>query len=124
MSQSFPAIRPDQARERARYRGRILLHNREHAKLTIDEGQTERGYPKRSYVWPGTLLGANLAFRLEVLLAIEGMDPELGAGTQFPCEDIDAVAAIRERIAIVRMVVRVHRAKADLFRTSRSHHMA
>lgn len=74
--------------------GRILLHNPMHAKVTIDEGQTVRKYRKRSYVRAGVLQGANIAFRREALAAIDGMDPEFGAGTPFPCEDIDAIAGV------------------------------
>jgi glycosyltransferase involved in cell wall biosynthesis len=74
--------------------GRILLYNPEHARITIEESQTARVYPKRTYVRAGTLQGANFAFRREALQAINGVDPELGAGTPFPCEDIDTVTAV------------------------------
>ncbi|WP_456770647.1 glycosyltransferase family 2 protein [Bradyrhizobium sp. USDA 4448] len=74
--------------------GRILLHNSKHARVTIDEGETTRKYQKYSYVRPGALQGANIAFRREALAAINGMDPNLGAGTPFPCEDIDAIVAV------------------------------
>ena len=74
--------------------GRILLHNPNHARITIEESDAPRVYPKRTFVRAGTLQGANLAFRREALQAIGGIDPELGAGTRFPCEDIDAVTAV------------------------------
>jgi len=74
--------------------GSILLHNLKHARVTIDEGETTRKYRKYSYVRPGVLQGANIAFRREALVAINGMDPDLGAGTPFPCEDIDAIVAV------------------------------
>jgi GT2 family glycosyltransferase len=74
--------------------GRILLHNPDHAKVTIEEGETPRTYPAHSYFRAGQLQGANIAFRREALNAIGGIDPELGAGTRFPCEDVDAVAAV------------------------------
>jgi GT2 family glycosyltransferase len=74
--------------------GRILLFDPEDARITIDE----RDYPvelaPQSFVLAGALKGANLSFRREALQEIGGFDPELGAGTQFPCEDIDAVAAV------------------------------
>lgn len=74
--------------------GRILLFDPADARVTIDE----RDYPveiaPRSFVVAGEIKGANLSFRREALLAIGGFDPELGAGTPFPCEDIDAVAAV------------------------------
>jgi GT2 family glycosyltransferase len=74
--------------------GRVLLHDQRHAKITIDEGQTARVFLRHSFVRAGSLQGANFAFRREALEAIGGIDPELGAGTRFPCEDIDAVAAV------------------------------
>ena len=74
--------------------GRILLYNRQHARITIEEGQVPRTFPKRTFVRAGMLQGANLAFRRQALEWIGGIDPELGAGTCFPCEDIDAVTAV------------------------------
>ena len=74
--------------------GRILLFDPEDARVTIDE----RDYPveiaPRSFVLAGAVKGANLSFRREALQAIGGFDPELGAGTPFPCEDMDAIAAV------------------------------
>ncbi len=74
--------------------GRILLFDPQDARVTIDE----RDYPveiaPRSFVLAGAVKGANLSFRREALQAIGGFDPELGAGTPFPCEDVDAVAAV------------------------------
>jgi hypothetical protein len=62
--------------------------------VTIDE----RDYPvemaPHSFVSAGAIKGANLSFRREALQRIGGFDPKLGAGTPFPCEDIDAVAAV------------------------------
>jgi len=74
--------------------GRILLFNPQHARITIEEGQTSRRFASRSYVRGGILQGANLAFRRAALSKIDGIDPELGAGTPFPCEDTDAVTAV------------------------------
>jgi GT2 family glycosyltransferase len=71
--------------------GRILLYDPQHARVTIEEGKTPRRFPRRSYVRGGLLQGANLAFRRSTLSKINGIDPELGAGTPFPCEDADAV---------------------------------
>jgi GT2 family glycosyltransferase len=74
--------------------GRILLYNPAHVRITFDEGQYVRTYARRSFVQAGWLQGANLAFRRTALEAVDGIDPELGAGTRFPCEDIDAVTAV------------------------------
>lgn len=73
--------------------GRILLHDPTDARITIDERETAELLPARTFVEAGWLQGANLSFRRSALEAIGGIDPALGAGTPFPCEDIDAVAA-------------------------------
>jgi glycosyltransferase involved in cell wall biosynthesis len=73
--------------------GRILLYNPQHARITIEEGQSPHLFPRRSFLRAGSLQGANIAFRRAALETIGGIDPELGAGTRFPCEDIDAVTA-------------------------------
>ncbi|HEV8391454.1 MAG TPA: glycosyltransferase family 2 protein [Dongiaceae bacterium] len=73
--------------------GRILLFDPDDARVTIDERDYPVEFAPRSFVAAGALKGANLAFRREALEAIGGFDPELGAGTRFPCEDLVAVAA-------------------------------
>lgn len=74
--------------------GRILLFDPADARITIDERDHPEEIAPRSFVVAGAVKGANLSFRREALEAIGGFDPELGAGTPFPCEDIDAVAAV------------------------------
>jgi glycosyltransferase involved in cell wall biosynthesis len=74
--------------------GRILLFDPEDAPVTIDERDHPEELAPQSFVLAGALKGANLSFRREALETIGGFDPELGAGTPFPCEDIDAVAAV------------------------------
>jgi GT2 family glycosyltransferase len=73
--------------------GRILLHNPAHAGVTLDERTEQRVYPPGTFLAAGSVQGANLVFRREALEAIGGIDPELGHGTPFPCEDIDAATA-------------------------------
>jgi len=41
---------------------------------------------------PGQLQGGNIAIRRDVLDAIGGFDVNMGAGTPYPCEDIDLIA--------------------------------
>lgn len=74
--------------------GRIELFDRDDVAVTIDEGTCVRRYPPYTFLAAGALQGANLAFRREALRISGGFDPELGAGTPFPCEDVDAVAAL------------------------------
>lgn len=73
--------------------GRILLHDPDDARVTIDERAVAVRIAPFTFPRTGALQGANLSFRRSVLEAIGGIDPALGAGTPFPCEDIDAVAA-------------------------------
>lgn len=74
--------------------GRILLFDPADARVTIDERDYPAELAPHSFVAAGAIKGANLTFRREALQAVGGFDPELGAGTPFPCEDIDAVAAV------------------------------
>ena len=73
--------------------GRILLHDPEDARVTIEESTTAIMYAPHSFIEAGSLHCANLSLRRSVLERIDGFDVELGAGTPFPCEDIDVVAA-------------------------------
>lgn len=73
--------------------GRILLHDPDDYPVTIDVRAEPLSIEPYSFAPPGTLQGANFAFRRSALEAIDGIDTMLGAGTPFPCEDIDAVAA-------------------------------
>ncbi|CAH0495463.1 glycosyltransferase family 2 protein [Novosphingobium sp. CECT 9465] len=73
--------------------GRILLHDPDDYPVTIDERTQASDIPAFEFVRPGALQGANMAFRRNALERIGGVDPALGAGTPFPCEDIDTVAA-------------------------------
>ena len=74
--------------------GRIMLYDPQDARITIDERTVACVTPANAFVNAGTLHGANLSFPRSALAAIGGLDPYLGAGTPFPCEDIDAVAAV------------------------------
>lgn len=73
--------------------GRITLHDPADAPITIDlrtEAETISPY---SYIHTGRLKGANISFRRAVLEKVGGLDRGLGAGTPFPCEDADLLAA-------------------------------
>jgi len=74
--------------------GRILLFDREDARITIDERTSPVEIRPRRFVPTGAFKGANLSFRREALASAGGFDPVLGAGTPFPCEDIDTAAAV------------------------------
>jgi PST family polysaccharide transporter len=74
--------------------GRILLHDPADAPETIDERDTAACTPPCRFIDAGAVHGANLAFRREALVRAGGFDAAMGAGTSFPCEDIDAAAAV------------------------------
>jgi glycosyltransferase involved in cell wall biosynthesis len=74
--------------------GRILLYDPGDARITIDEREEPAVIAPYKFVPAGSLQGANISFRAEVLAKVNGFDPELGAGTPFPCEDIDVLAAV------------------------------
>jgi cellulose synthase/poly-beta-1,6-N-acetylglucosamine synthase-like glycosyltransferase len=72
--------------------GRILLHDPTDYPATINESIIRRTFSARSFVPPGAIQGANMAFRRQVLLDIGGFDPFFGPGALFVAEDIDAVS--------------------------------
>jgi glycosyltransferase involved in cell wall biosynthesis len=73
---------------------RILLYDQSDIRLTIRESEDYLVLKPRTFVAAGTVQGANMAFRKATLDRINGFDENLGAGTSFACEDIDAVAAL------------------------------
>ena len=70
--------------------GRILLHDLSDARITIYEHPTEQIYDAEHFIVGGVINGANMAFRRQALVDIAGFDDNLGAGTPFGCEDVDA----------------------------------
>ena len=74
--------------------GRVMLFDKDDYPVTFDERYTVSDLEPYSFVRPGALAGANFSFRRSALEKIGEIGPELGAGTPFPCEDIDAVAAV------------------------------
>jgi glycosyltransferase involved in cell wall biosynthesis len=71
--------------------GKVLLHDDTDAKVAIQLRETPKAFPRFSYVYPGEIHGANMAFRREVLDEIGGFDPLLGAGQPLSAEDTDAL---------------------------------
>jgi len=77
--------------------GRILLWDETDIRVTVNyRDQPEQIAPYR-FIPAGIMQGANLAFRKEAIAAAGGLDPELGAGTPFPSEDVDLMAAVAWR---------------------------
>src|ERR1700722_4588406 len=72
--------------------GRIHLWDETDIRTTTDYRKEPVEIEPYQFIPAGALQGANMAIRRSVLEQIGGVDPELGAGTPFPCEDIDLVA--------------------------------
>jgi glycosyltransferase involved in cell wall biosynthesis len=72
--------------------GRILLHDPSDQYITVMEEKDRREFPPYSFIPAGAIQGANMSFTRRTLELIGGFDERMGAGTAFPCEDIDAVA--------------------------------
>ena len=70
--------------------GRILLYDPTDARITIYESQTEELFSPGDFIFCGVIQGANMAFRRQALVDIDGFDDKLGAGTPFSFEDGDA----------------------------------
>jgi glycosyltransferase involved in cell wall biosynthesis len=73
--------------------GRVLLHDPTDLQLTLLRGGDRINFPPRSAIWPGQIIGANMAFRKKVLNRIGGFDERFGAGAPLrSAGDSDAVA--------------------------------
>lgn len=72
--------------------GRVELASPDLGHTAVNERTAPYELPAHGYVRTGRVLGANMAFRREVLAAIGGFDEVLGSGTPFPVEDCDAAA--------------------------------
>lgn len=70
--------------------GRILLHDVTDAPITIYDHPTEQVYSPENFIVGGVIQGASMTFRRETLVEIDGFDDNLGAGTPFAFEDVDA----------------------------------
>ena len=72
--------------------GRVLLFTRDDYPITIQPREERLVFPPGSFISTGVIQGANIAVRKDVLTALGGFDDLLGAGTRFPCEDVDLLS--------------------------------
>ncbi|MCC7486335.1 MAG: glycosyltransferase [Burkholderiales bacterium] len=72
--------------------GRVLLYDSADYPITIKESQLREAIPPRSFIVPGVLHGANMAFRRDVLERVGGFDERMGPGTAVYGEELDIVA--------------------------------
>jgi hypothetical protein len=75
--------------------GRVLLHDPQDLPITVQPSTRRLDFPERSYIPTGAIHGCNFAFRRLALLAADGFDTRLGAGTRLSAaEDVDALARV------------------------------
>lgn len=74
--------------------GRLLPYTRADAAVAVVMRTNRVAVAPRSFVPAGLLPGANLTVRRSALEAVGGFDPEFGAGTPFPAEDVELVARL------------------------------
>ncbi len=74
--------------------GRVLLYDPSDLKISVTESTERLVIQPYGFIPAGLVQGANMAFRRGALAAIGGFDQRLGAGTNFPAEDVDAFAAL------------------------------
>jgi glycosyltransferase involved in cell wall biosynthesis len=74
--------------------GRILLHDPSDRRITIQESLEQQTFPPKSFIRPGVIQGANLAFRRAALTEVGGFDPWFGAGALFTGEEAELLARI------------------------------
>jgi len=72
--------------------GRVELYDPSDLPITIQLKENCEDILPYSFVTPGFIQGANFSFRRDALELVDGFDPDLGAGTPFPCEDVEILA--------------------------------
>ncbi|MGE5527941.1 MAG: glycosyltransferase family 2 protein [Patescibacteria group bacterium] len=77
--------------------GRILLHDPTDLRLTLLELGQRVDFPPASFIPLGMIQGANLSIRRGALEEVGGFDARLGAGTRYPCEDVEIAARLSAR---------------------------
>jgi glycosyltransferase involved in cell wall biosynthesis len=74
--------------------GRILLHDPTDRRITIQESLEPFSFPAGSFIRPGVIQGANIAYRRTALLAVDGFDPWFGAGALYSGDETELMARI------------------------------
>lgn len=72
--------------------GAILLYKSDHARVGVLNINKEVIIPPKTFLPAGTIQGANMIIHRSVIDKIGGFRDDMGAGTQFPCEDIEFMA--------------------------------
>ena len=74
--------------------GRILLHDPTDRRITIQESLEPVSFPAGSFIRPGFIQGANIAYRRAALLEVGGFDPWFGAGALYSGDETELMARI------------------------------
>ncbi len=74
--------------------GRILLHDPTDRRITIQESLEPLSFPAGSFIRPGVIQGANVAYRRAALTEVGGFDPWFGAGALYSGDETELMARI------------------------------
>ena len=74
--------------------GRILLHDPTDRRITIQESLEPLAFPPGSFIRPGAIQGANVAYRRTALSDVDGFDPWFGGGALYSGEEVELMARI------------------------------
>jgi len=74
--------------------GRILLHDPTDLRITIQESLERLSFPPGSFIRPGVIQGANIAYRRAALTEVGGFDPWFGAGALYSGDETELMARI------------------------------
>jgi glycosyltransferase involved in cell wall biosynthesis len=74
--------------------GRILLHDPLDRRITIQESMERVFFPPGSWIRPGVIQGANVAYRRAAISEVGGFDPWFGAGAFYSGDEVELMARI------------------------------
>jgi glycosyltransferase involved in cell wall biosynthesis len=74
--------------------GRILLYDPTDRRVTIQESLKPLFLPPGSFIRPGLIQGANVAYRRPALVEVGGFDPWFGAGAYYSGDELELMARI------------------------------
>ena len=74
--------------------GRILLYDPTDRRITIQESLEPVAFPAGSFIQPGVIQGANIAYRRAALTAVGGFDPWFGAGALYSGDETELMARL------------------------------
>jgi glycosyltransferase involved in cell wall biosynthesis len=74
--------------------GRILLHDPMDLEITVQESLEPLFLPPGSFIRPGYIIGANVAYRRAAISEVGGFDPWFGAGALYSGDEVELIARI------------------------------